>query len=451
MAELYQNKKNLITYILTLLVVTVFALWLRHLDIESSWQQAGMMNFSLGFVLLAAYMSAQILKIARLPLISGYIIVGILAGPYVSGFLTNDMITGFGFINDIALSFIALTAGGAMHLQMLKRRRKAIIFNIVLLTVVVFGFVFMFFAFMGTHFNFTRNLTSMQIIAFAVLIGVVAVARSPSSAIAIISETRASGPFTETVLGVTIAMDVLIIILFTIALTAARIFVGDSEMMDTHVFVVVSMELAISFFLGALLGKGIAFYIDRIRHDLPLFLLFLAFGVSKLSLWLNNAMDIHFNVHLHLKPLLICMSAGFTVQNFSKTGAYFMDSLDRISLPVYVLFFSLAGAALNFKALKVCWLLALCLAVVRVIGIFCATWLAGTIARDPPLHNHTAWMAYLTQAGVAIGLAQIAQSEFPGIGVYLTTVILALIFVNQLVGPVTFKTVLNLVGEAKLR
>ncbi|MBN2254940.1 MAG: cation:proton antiporter [Deltaproteobacteria bacterium] len=451
MAELHQSKKNLIMYILTLFVVTLFALWLRRLDIESSWQLAGMINFSLGFVMLAAYMSAQILKIARLPLISGYIIVGIIAGPYVSGFLTDDMIDRFGFINDIALSFIALTAGGALHLQMLRKRRKIIVLNIVLLTVVVFGFVFTFFAFMGSHFNFTGNLASPQIIAFAVLIGVVAVARSPSSAIAIISESRASGPFTETVLGVTIAMDVLIIILFTIAVTAARIFVGGSEMPDTHVFVAVSTELVISFFLGALLGKGIALYIDRIRHNLPLFLLFLAFGVSKLSLWLNNGIEIHFDVYLHLKPLLICMGAGFTVQNFSKTGAYFMDNLDRVSLPVYVLFFSLAGASLNFEALKVCWMLALCLAIVRVAGIFCATWLAGTIAGDPPLHNRTAWMAYLTQAGVAIGLAQIAESEFPGIGVYLTTVILALIFVNQLVGPVTFKTVLNLVGESKVR
>jgi len=451
MADLHQNKRNLITYILTLSIVTLFALWLRTLDIESSWQRAGMINFSLGFVMLASYMSAQILRIVRLPLISGYIIVGILAGPYVSSFLTNDMITGFGFINDIALSFIALTAGGALHLQMLKKRRKVIILHILFLTVVVFGFVFLFFVFMGNHFSLTRNLTSIQIIAFAVLIGVVAVARSPSSAIAIISESRASGPFTETVLGVTVAMDVLIIILFTIALTTARIIVGGSEMMDTQVFVAISTELVISFFLGASLGKGIAFYIDHIRHDLPLFLLFLAFGVSKLSLWLNVSMENHFDVYLHLKPLLICMSAGFTVQNFSKMGSYFMDSLDRISLPVYVLFFSLAGASLNFEALYVCWFLALCLAAIRVIGIFCATWLAGTISKEPPHYNRSAWMAYLTQAGVAIGLAQMAEREFPGIGVYLTTVILALIFVNQVVGPVTFKAVLNLVGEAKIR
>jgi len=451
MVDLYQSKRNLATYILTLFVVTLFALWLRHLDMESSWQKAGMINFSIGFVLLLAYMSAQILKIARLPLISGYIIVGIIVGPYVSGFLTNDMISRFGFINDVALSFIALTAGGALHLQALKKRRKSIVLNILFLTLVVFGFVFVFFVFMGSNFSFTRNLSSVQVIAFAVLIGVVAVARSPSSAIAIISECRASGPFTETVLAVTVAMDVFVIVLFTVALTVARVILGGSGMMGTQVFMAVFVEMAVSFFLGALLGKGISFYVDRIWHDLPLFLLFLAFGVSKLSMWSDNFMINCFDIHLHLEPLLICMSAGFVVQNFSKTGVYFMESLESVSLPVYVLFFSLAGASLNFDALRLCWLLTLCLAVVRVAGIFCATWLAGTVAGDLSLHNRSAWMAYLTQAGVAIGLAQIAEREFPEIGMYLTTVILALIFVNQVIGPVTFKAVLNRVGEAKIR
>jgi hypothetical protein len=58
-------------------------------------------------------------------------------------------------------------------------------------------------------------------------------------------------------------------------------------------------------------------------------------------------------------------------------------------------------------------------------------------------------MAFITQAGVAIGLAQLAQRQFPEIGMYLTTVVLAMIAINQIVGPVTFKMALNLLGEAK--
>lgn len=296
-----------------------------------------------------------------------------------------------------------------------------------------------------------RTLSSDQIIALAVLLGAVAVARSPSSAIAIISESRASGLFTETVIGVTIVIDVLIIIFFTLALAITKIILTPGGIISQEVFMALFAELTISLIIGAVIGKGISLYIDRAGYDLPLFLLFVAFGVTKTSLWLTHFMNTHFEIHLHLEPLLICMSAGFTVQNFSKGGFDFMESLDRVALPIYVLFFSLAGASLNLEALRMCWPLAMSMVLVRILGIFGATWLAGIINRDPPCHNRNAWMAYLTQAGVAIGLAQLAQRQFPEIGSHLTTVVLAVISVNQIAGPITFKMALERVGEAGKR
>lgn len=436
-------------YFLALALMTGFALWIKSFDISTSWQRSGMVDFSLGFVLLAAYISGQILRTAHLPLITGYIFAGIFAGPHISGFLTGDMVLDLRLVDDLALSFIALTAGGALHLPFLKKRGKGILLNIILQTIIIFGTVFLFVILTRKCFSLTRNLSSPLSIAMAVLLGVVAIARSPSSAIAVISECRASGPFTETVLGITVAMDVLIIVLFTLALTMAKIFLAGVGVPDPQVFLALFLEMSVSIALGIVLGKGISFYIDWIGHDLPLFLLFLAFGATKTSLWLGHFAEGHFNFYLHLEPLLICMSAGFTVQNFSKAGPFFMENLERITLPIYVLFFSLAGASLNLDALRQCWPMAVGLAAIRAMGILGATWLAGTINADPPRHNQNAWMAYITQAGVSIGLAQLAQRQFPEIGVYLTTLVLAVISVNQVVGPITFKLALNRVGEAK--
>lgn len=451
MSELYQNRRELMSYLLGLFLLIAFALWIKSIDIGSSWQGAGLVNFSLGFVLLAAYMSAQILRIAKIPMISAYIFTGIVAGPYVSGFLTFSMVGQLRLIDDLALSFIALMAGGELHLRSLRKRGFAIGLNIFMITLAVFGLVFAFVVFMGGQFSLMKYLSSAQIMALGILLGVVAVARSPSSAIAIISECRASGPFTETVLGVTIVMDVLIIIFFTLALTVTRIILTDSGIVNQQAFIILFVELATSLLIGAVIGKGISFYIDRAGYDLPLFLLLTGFGITKASLWLGHFMEDRFDIYLHLEPLLICMSAGFTVQNFSKKGSEFMENLDRGALPVYVLFFSLAGASLNLEALRVCWPLALSLVGVRAVGIFIGTWLAGTITKDPPINNRTAWMAYLTQAGVAIGLAQLAQRQLPEIGTYLSTVVLAVISVNQIVGPITFKTALHKVGEAEKR
>jgi Kef-type K+ transport system membrane component KefB len=449
MGRYKQYIPDLKIYGITLFILAGFAFWIKIIHIESDWQQAGLTTFSLGFILLAAYMTAQILKIGGLPLISGYIFVGILAGPHISGFLTHDMVVRLRIADDLALSFIALTAGGTLELQFLRKRGKAIAVNILLLTLMVFALVFFSFFFIGNRLNLMPDLTYSQTIVMACLLGVIAVARSPSSAIAIINECRAAGVFTTTVLGVTVAMDVLIIVFFTLAMTVSEIILGAGTAIDFRMITVLTLAVTGSLGLGIVLGKGISLYISKVGHDLSLFLLFFAFSVFKASIWFNQVMEAHFAISLHLEPLLICISAGFTVQNFSKYGYIFMESMERFALPIFVIFFSLAGASLNLDALRMTWPLAAFLFIIRTMGIFGSTWFAGILNRDPPQHRRIAWMAYITQAGVAIGLAQLAQRRFPELGDYLTTLVLAVITINQVVGPITFKIALKRAGEIK--
>jgi Kef-type K+ transport system membrane component KefB len=449
MGRYKQYIPDLKIYGITLFILAGFAFWIKIIHIGSDWQQAGLTTFSLGFILLAAYIAGQTLRIAGLPLISGYIFVGILAGPYISGFLTHDMVVRLRLADDLALSFIALTAGGTLQLQFLRKRGKAIAVNILMLTLVVFALVFFSFFFIVGRLNLMPNLTYSQTIVMASLLGVIAVARSPSSAIAIINECRAAGVFTTTVLGVTVAMDVLIIVFFTLAMTVSEIILGAGTAIDFRMVTVLTLAVTGSLALGIVLGKGISLYISKVGHDLSLFLLFFAFSVFKASIWFNQFMEAHFAISLHLEPLLICISAGFTVQNFSRCGSIFMEGMERFALPIFVIFFSLAGASLNLDALHMTWPLAAFLFIIRAMGIFGSTWFAGILNRDPPQHRRIAWMAYITQAGVAIGLAQLAQRRFPELENYLTTLVLAVITINQVVGPITFKIALKRAGEVE--
>ena len=90
------------------------------------WQHTGLASFSLGFLLLASYATARLLRMFRLPMISGYILCGIIAGPYMTGFLDLEMVGRLRLIDDLALTFIAMAAGGELHLHALKRRGCAI-------------------------------------------------------------------------------------------------------------------------------------------------------------------------------------------------------------------------------------------------------------------------------------------------------------------------------------
>lgn len=446
-----EKKNHLLSYLLIFVFLALFGLWIKGINIETERQHAGMIIFSLGFVMLSAYVLAQIVRFFNLPMLTGYIFAGIIAGPYISGFLTIEMVDRLRLIDDLALSFIALMAGGELRLALIAQRGKSIFLSIVFVTGFVISLVVVCILFMGHHFNVTSGFNFMSLVTFAILIGVICVARSPSSAIAVIKECEAKGPFTGMILAVTIVTDVLIIIVFTIAMSLSKILMKGGSVNQLTEISGLMFEILVSLIVGIALGQLISFYINRVRQDFLLFLLFVAFAVARLSMVFNHMMEVQYDISLHLEPLLICMSAGFFVQNFSRFGAYFLESLDKMSLPIYALFFSIAGASLNFDSLILCWPLAIIIVVARMIGLFGGSWLAGKISHDPPVFNRNAWMTYITQAGVSIGLAQIAVRQFPEIGVHLNTVVLAIIAINQIVGPITFKLALNNVDESGIR
>ncbi|MFW6081047.1 MAG: cation:proton antiporter [Desulfosalsimonas sp.] len=443
----FYHKENYPAYAMILVFLALLALGMKGVDPGSARQEAGWINFALGGTLLAAFVIAKLAGLIGLPNLTGYIAAGILAGPFVSGFLTPETVDRLKLIDELALSVIALAAGAELELSSMKKRAGAILLNIVLITVLVFAGVSLFIIIFGPLFSVTKGFTASQLTAFAILLGVICVARSPSSTIAIINECRAKGPFTDTILSVTIVTDILIIIMFTAALSSARVMVADTGSMNWSEFGLLGGEIAVSLFAGVLLGKAASAYIKHIRRDFLIFLVFLAFFVSRASMGFNEYTEAHVGISLHLEPLLICMSAGFFIRNATGEGEFFMENLDRVSMPVYVLFFSLAGAALNFNSLMLCWPLALAVVAVRAAGLFAGSWMAGSINRDPVPHRRCAWMTYLTQAGVAIGLSQLAMREFPEIGTHLNTLVLAVIAVNQIIGPVLFKLALRLADE----
>ncbi|MFO8085171.1 MAG: cation:proton antiporter [Desulfobacterales bacterium] len=446
-----RKKENLTGYVCAFILLVLICFWLKNYRIESSWQQAGLLNLSVGALMLSAHIIGKIVKIIYLPLISGYILAGILAGPFMSGFLSTDMVGRLNLVNDLALSLIALSAGGSLHLELLRKRILPIAFNIIFQSIFIFFLVFTFIKYLNELFEFTKTISPAQMTAFGILLGVMAIARSPSSAIAIINECKAEGPFTDTVLSVIVAIDVLIIILFTIAMNISQMLLAPNVEFAHAVFAVLFAEITLSILGGALMGKGISLFIEYMKDEipLPLCLFFLALGISRLSMAISLFAEKSLGLSIHLEPLLICMSAGFFVQNFTRSGFFFSDSLSKISLPIYVLFFCVTGASLNLDAFFETWPLAFCLAGMRMFGIFSGSCLAGILAGDPPKHNLTGWMGHITQAGVAIGLSQLVLRQFPEIGIYLSTVVLAVICVNQIVGPVAFKAALYITGEAK--
>jgi Kef-type K+ transport system membrane component KefB len=402
-----------------------------------------------GFLILSAYLAAALLRRLGFPMITGYIAAGMLFGPWMLGLLSHEVLGELKLVDDLALTFIAFAAGGELRLAVLKERKRSIVFTLFFqLSIVLVGVTLSILA-LKDFFPFTAGRAFAEALAVAVICGVVAVARSPSSAIAIISETKARGPFTEMVLGVTVAADVLAIFLFAIAFSFSEVVISPLKNVDFIFLIGIGSEVGASLILGLVLGRGISLYLEKVRSDLTIFILGMAFIITRFSYGLGALFEAEFDIQFHLEPMLICLTAGFFVQNRSKNGDAFLKVIDRSSLPIYAVFFAISGAALNLEALESMWLWALVLVFLRGVFIYIGAFVGGRLSSDPLRFQKASGLGFLTQAGVSLGLVKIVAEKFGSIGVDLATLLVATIAINQVLGPVALKQALSFVGETR--
>jgi len=273
------------------------------------------------------------------------------------------------------------------------------------------------------------------------------VARSPSSTIAIINETRARGQYTSTVLSSTVITDVLIIILFAFVISVNSLLLEPGSVFDLSFILFLALEIAIAFVLGYLLGKFIIFLITRVKVEFSVVIIALGFFVIKFSHFAGSFLNKNYEMNLNIEPLLICMGAGFTVQNFSGYGDIFLKRMDKISLPVYVAFFTITGAAIDLDVLRSGWILGLAVFTVRIAMMYAGSLISALAAGSAKTIRDNSWLGYITQAGISLGLLSEVVRRFPEAGLHIQAILIAAITLNQIIGPVGFKYALHRAGE----
>ena len=403
------------------------------------------------FIALSAHRIGQLATKLQLPLVTGYLVAGILAGPFIFQFVGAVNLESLRFVEETALAFIAFAAGSEMALDELRGRFRSIGWNTVTQIVAVYVFGGAAILLLAEHIPFMQDLTPAGKLAAALLGGTILAARSPSSAIAIINEMRARGAFTKTVLGVTLVKDVLIVVLFALSTSvAATLLVGRP--FDIGFIILVSFEVLASIGLGILIAgiMGIvlrAHWEDRVKIPLLLIIGYLVFFFSaELRHWSYESLS----VKLHFEPLLICMVASFWLTNRTPYRSELRHLLHQVQMPLFVLFFTLIGASLQLGIVLTLLPITIGIYAARLLALFIGAYLGGAIAGDPPQFRRLAWMGYITQAGVAIGLAKEVAISFPELGNDFTTLMVGVVVLSELTGPPLFKFAIRLVGESHL-
>jgi len=407
-----------------------------------------------GFVLLAlaSKQIGRFLTRFRLPLISGFLLAGILIGPYGFGFIETTDLDSLKIIDEIALAFIAFAAGSELYLRELHSRLKSILSISAGIVLAVSILVFIALFLMSEAVPFMEPFSITGRLAIAALVAAILVARSPSSAIAIVNELRARGPFTQTVLGVTVVMDFVVIVLFAInieiadaLLTGVPINIGFAGLILFELFI----SVVLAFLLAGILQQIMSTHLNSwIKITL---ILLAGFSIFLLSSFARSYSHENLSVELLLEPLLICLIASLLITNRSAYRTEFLNLLSKVAAPIYVVFFTLTGASLALDVLIDTWWIALALFVVRLVGLFIGSYAGGMVAGEPRKYNATHWLTAVTMAGVGLGLAKEVDVEFSEWGAQFATMIIAVIVLSQLIGPPFFKWAINYVGEAHPR
>ena len=411
---------------------------------------------ALGFVVLAAYTIGELAEVLKLPHITGYLLAGFLLGPSVAheltaalppgalpapfdhGILSEAVIGQLSLLDTLALPLIALTAGGELHLKELRTGLKPILGVLLGQTAFVLP-AFVLFAVLlggvvpGIGLPALSGVGLGGQVAIGLVLGSLALATSAAATIAVILGAGAKGPMTRTILSVVVLKDVLVVVLFAASTTvaAAALGVGGGEGLGQAL-----VHIGLSVVLGVVVGGLVHLYLRFVGAERLLFLVALIYTTA----FLCGSFD--------LEVALVFIAAGFMVANFSNQGETLISDVERLSLPVFVVFFTLAGARLHVDVIVRMAGYAALLVGVRMAATAAGVAIGGRLGGADPATRKYGWLGLIAQAGLAISLAGKLPELLPGgIGEELFALVLAGVAVHEVVGPAMLQFGLGKAGE----
>lgn len=417
----------------------------------------------IALALVVGLLSSRLMKLLKLPNVTGYLISGIIfgpfiLGPYIAGWVPSDMasdgqntVEAISWISDIALGFIAFTIGSSFKMSSLKQ----VGFRIVIITIceALGGAIFVIGALL---------LVSIWIeipLPIILTLGAIACATAPAATLMIVKQYKAHGPVVDTLLPVVAFDDAVALIAFAILFSISKGIASGQNPNVVDLLVIPLAEIAASLIIGAALGfivtLGCRLFKSRAnRMIMCIAAILIAVGLSELpySTW--------WGFDFSLSSLLTAMMIGAIFVNFQKDSDRTFERMEMFTPPLFMLFFVISGAQLNLTIFfkDGAWIVITIAAVYivsRSVGKWCGACFSSMATKAPKSVQKYLGFALLPQAGVAIGLSSQASNvliatgdpDMIKYGSMILAVILAATILYEILGPVISKIALTKAGE----
>ena len=425
------------------------------------------MDFSIfayvAILLLVALLSTRLVRILKLPNVTGYIVTGIIMGPFVFGLLFNNFtyegikgsiiyqhVNTINWVSTVALGFIAFSIGTSFKKATIKALGKRVL--IITVLEALGATLLVLIVLLILHFIFPDYISIELVLTLAAI----ASATAPAATLMVIKQYQARGPLVDTLLPVVALDDAAALILFAILFQLANTFASGVPLSIYTVLVKPLIEIAISLASGLVIGLFISFMnrFFKSRNNRLIWCIFSVFAALGIYMLFKSPALGGFE----LSSLLTCMMAGSIYTNFVSDSNRTLDVMDRFTSPIYMMFFVISGASLDLTIFfnrngLIVLAIALTYLIFRVVGKWLGAFTGASITRCEEKIKKYLGFALIPQAGVAIGLATTAYTLFNKnpdtalAGSLILAIILTSTLIYELIGPMVAKFALNKAGE----
>ena len=416
-------------------LVVAAVLWVRHIGPASATEPSST-ALALGFTLVAAMVTGDLLRRFRLPRLTGYLLFGVLFGPYLGNVISEPMASQLQLVNGLATTLIALIAGLTINLERLGPRVPGIVkVTAVTLGIALVG-LFVVAWIVWPWLGVAPQATGLAKLTMIALFVVIVVSFSPTMTAAVISETGARGHLSDLVLAMVVLADVVVLVLFSLLMQGARFTLLAGDASDVNVLVRLAWEIGGAVAFGSLVGALFALYLRYVARETTIVLIAVCAVLSQVG------------ATQRFEPLLAAMAAGLVIENFAVAqGDALKMALQRGALPVLVVFFVAVGTSLRLDAMVTMGVVATGLVAIRIALIRLGLAVGLRVSDVDRRTGAYAWTGLISQAGITLGLASVLATEFPTWGGQVQILLVALIAIDELVGPTVFRLGLAHAGE----
>lgn len=394
-------------------------------------------------IICTAFVCGKLISRIKLPAILGWLIAGVVFGPYLAGVVTLD-ITGSLWYK-VFIKFFECFAGVMIGREIVFKKIASSGRQIVGITFVQSIGTFLFVSAVFSVVFFIADIP----LYLAVIFGGIALATAPAPALSIVKEYHTSGPVTKTLIPLAAIDDIIGVVVFFTVISVVNGVNGSSS---TSVLAIAGMIL-LPFVIGISAGICGAFWLKRLKNSGGRFVLFLSFlCISALCGLLIDKYIFH---SFSLNYLLIGMAFSAAVANKipEKELADTLKLYDPVLNVSLVIVIVNLGMPLDYRLIAGAGFFTMIYILSRAAGKIGGAYLGGKMTKAEPVVTKYLGFTLLPHSGVSLVFTGIAVSTLTVVDASLAPIvsgtIVAAAIINEVIAVITAKFAFKWAGEIR--